>query len=287
MAASPSHQFGQFIGTILEATVLPELAKFCGQYELYLDSKQPRPGIRSGKKASWVDKFGNSHDLDFIVETDGAADRQGRPLAFIECAWRRYTKHSRNKAQEIQGAVLPIAEKHAWDRPFLGAVLAGEFTQTSLTQMKSHGFEIVHIDYASMQRAFAKAGVDIAFDEGTSDAWFGTTLQRLADNPALSSQVVTNIREVGRQQFDLFFERLESRLRRFIETLTITPLYGAEIPFASVADAMSYLEAASFDAKSGVLRKIEIAVRYSNGDRLDAQFENTDSAKRFLAYVAG
>jgi hypothetical protein len=54
-------------------------------------------------------------------------------VAFIETAWRRYTRHSRNKAQEIEGAIGPLAETFAHARPFLGAILAGQFIHEATT----------------------------------------------------------------------------------------------------------------------------------------------------------
>jgi len=119
MASSPSHKFGQIIGDLFEEIVGPQVQDFCNKRGLYLDKKGERGAAHGGRKVSWQDKFGNDHDLDFVIEKGGTKDRQGRPLAFIEAAWRRYTKHSRNKAQEIQGAVLPIAERYEWDKPFL------------------------------------------------------------------------------------------------------------------------------------------------------------------------
>ena len=127
MAKSPSHRFGQVIGTLLEEVMRPRLQDFCAPRDLYLDVPGKRPGVRRGKKIRWTDRHGNKHDLDFVIERGGSFEEQGRPVAFIEAAWRRYTKHSRNKAQEIQGAILPIAERHGWDKPFLGAILASEF----------------------------------------------------------------------------------------------------------------------------------------------------------------
>jgi hypothetical protein len=50
--------------------------------------------------------------LDFVLEKDGSVVTRGTPIAFIETAWRRYAKHSRNKAQEIQGAIIPLLETH-------------------------------------------------------------------------------------------------------------------------------------------------------------------------------
>jgi hypothetical protein len=112
MAESPAHKFGQLIGEILESIVLPQLEAFCSSNELYLDYQKRDRTARSGKKVAWSDQYGNTHDLDFVIERDGTDQQIGRPVAFIESAWRRYTKHSRNKAQEIQGAILPLAEKY-------------------------------------------------------------------------------------------------------------------------------------------------------------------------------
>jgi len=46
---------------------------------------------------------------DHVLERGGTDAMRGVPAAFIETGWRRCTKHSRNKAQEIQGAVLALA----------------------------------------------------------------------------------------------------------------------------------------------------------------------------------
>lgn len=143
MAESPSHKFGQVIGEMLESVVWPPLEQFCEKQGLYLDHQGKNRPARHGRKISWTDSYGNSHDLDFVIERNGSDREIGQPVAFIEVAWRRYTKHSRNKAQEIQGAVLPLAEKYKWNNPFLGAILAGVFTNGSLEQLRSGGMSIV------------------------------------------------------------------------------------------------------------------------------------------------
>ncbi len=140
MADSPSHKFGQIIGNLLEELIKPEFLKFCKDRNLYLDTQVERSPARTGKKVSWKDKYGNSHDLDFVIEKGGSKDKIGKPVAFIEAAWRRYTKHSRNKAQEIQGAVLPIADKHVWDAPFLGGSPCGCLHRRLFEPNEVYGF---------------------------------------------------------------------------------------------------------------------------------------------------
>lgn len=46
---------------------------------LYLDKKGFR-SARSGKKVTWVDKFGNNHDLDYVLEKDGSETKIGTQL---------------------------------------------------------------------------------------------------------------------------------------------------------------------------------------------------------------
>lgn len=145
MAESPSHKFGQIIGKLLEEITFPLLKSFCDERGFYLDHQGLRGKARKGKKVQWEDKYGNVHDLDYVIEFDGTPDKKGKPLAFIEVAWRRYTKHSRNKAQEIQGAILPIAENYKWDLPFLGAIVAGIFTEGALNQLASNKFSVLYI----------------------------------------------------------------------------------------------------------------------------------------------
>ncbi|MGQ0751719.1 MAG: hypothetical protein ACT4PS_14385 [Betaproteobacteria bacterium] len=171
MGISPSHRFGQIIGDVLEDATRPLLQEFADKHKLYLDQKGKRP-CRKGVKCSWVDLNRNSHDLDFVLERGGSPNKVGAPVAFIETAWRRYTKHSRNKAQEIQGAIIPLAETYKHIGPFKEAVLAGVFTEGALAQLRSLGFEVLFFSYDSVRDSFSMAGIDAYFDENTSDKNF-------------------------------------------------------------------------------------------------------------------
>ena len=109
------------------------------------------------------------HDLDYVLERGGTNHALGVPVAFIETAWRRYTKHSRNKAQEIQGAILPLVEKYRNSSPFIGVVLAGVFTKGALNQLQTSGFVVLYFSYETVVKAFRRFGVDAGFNEQTSE----------------------------------------------------------------------------------------------------------------------
>ncbi|WP_369065563.1 hypothetical protein [Burkholderia gladioli] len=287
MANSPSHRFGQIIGDLLEEIIGPQLQKFCEQRGLFLDKKGRRGQARAGAKVSWLDGFGNSHDLDFVIEKGGTADTLGKPLAFIEVAWRRYTKHSRAKAQEIQGAVLPIADKHFWDKPFLGAVLAGVFTEASLQQMRSSGFETVLFPYDTVVGAFASIEIDVRFDETTPDDRFQRVVERIDSLSVIErAKLKESLVAANRDLFARFMDDLRTVLDRQLDTIVVIPLHGNEREFSSVGDAVDYIEAYNQDALAdGVFRKYEVIVRYSNGDKIDASFQTKRETVNFLRYL--
>jgi hypothetical protein len=170
VATSPTHRFGQIIGERVEFALREPLAAVAAKYSLYLDYKRPRETRGGRRKVTWQDSKGNGHDLDYVLEQGGSETAVGRPKAFIEIAYRRYTKHSRNKAQEMQGAILPLGDTYSGDHPFLGVVLAGVFTEPSVAQLRSFGFGVLYFPFDSIVQAFAEAGIDARFDERSADA---------------------------------------------------------------------------------------------------------------------
>ncbi len=287
MAESPAHRFGQIIGELLETVVRPQLETFCDNQGLYLDHQKKNRPARKGKKVTWEDQYGNVHDLDFVIERNGTDQSIGSPLAFIETAWRRYTKHSRNKAQEIQGAILPLAEKYKWNNPFLGTVLAGVFTEGSLEQLRSLGFNVLYFPYETLVAAFKSENIDIAFDEQTPDHLFRETTDKIEHtSKAAMKRICNHLVRSNQEAIDSFFEALKKRLGRYVTRVIVIPLYGRVNEFASVEDAVRFLEGHSVYEGSGDFRKYEIRVEFSNADRVEAFIEAKNKVKEFLVFVA-
>ena len=280
MAESLSHKFGQIIGDLLELAIEPHLRKFAKSNNLYLDRKGVRTA-RKGKKLSWVDGKENSHDLDFVLERGGNEKLIGVPVAFIETAWRRYTKHSRNKSQEIQGAILPLAEKHRNSSPFIGVVLAGEFTAGSLTQLKSIGFCVLYFSYDTVMRAFRKFKIDADFDESTSEKDFKKKIDSWNKLPNQES-VAKELLKLNKKEVEDFFESLSKSVSRFIERVIILPLHGQESANSSVVEAIDFLKGYSENPNNLPLTKYEIIIKYNTGDRIDASFKDKKDSIKFL-----
>ena len=288
VAKSPAHKLGQIIGDELEAVIRSPLQEMAEEFELYLDYKHARP-VRGGRrKVAWQDSYGNVHDLDYVLEENGSEEQQGRPRAFIEIAWRRYTKHSRNKAQEIQGAVLPLAETYSQHSPFLGAVLAGDFTEASRDQLRSHGFHIAYVTYEMIVHAFGNAGVDVASEQDTTQAALN---RKVRAYNRLTSKAREELRGELRAscagELDPFFDALRNSLGRRITRIVMLALSGISVQFDDVESAIRFVDRYDESTPPTAFDHYELDVRYSNGRDVHGSFPNKQDCIDFLRLLHG
>jgi len=282
VAKSPAHRLGQIIGDVLEAAIDPLLREFAESNSLYLDTRGRRPA-RAGVKLTWTDSSLNSHDLDFVLERGGTPDEIGAPVAFIEAAWRRYTKHSRNKAQEIQGAIQPLAETFAQSNPFKGAILAGVFTEGALAQLNSLGFKVLFLPYSSVVDAFSAVGIDIDICETTADDVVAAKVagwDNLSD--ARRDLVPSELLSRNSSAVSEFMVALRSSVSRRVSRISISVLHGQATEVEGVADAIAFVERHSQEGCLLPFVRYELVAHYSNGDRIEGGFSDRQSAQAFL-----
>ena len=261
----------------------PFLCAFAEENNLFLDKKGFRPA-RSGVKLSWSDINGNIHDLDFVLERNGSETVQGMPAAFIECAWRRYTKHSRNKAQEIQGAIMPLLEKYKKEDPFIGVVLAGIFTQNSLEQLHSLGFHILYIPYEKICSAFMAVGIDAYFDEKTPESDFKKKVQKWEKlKDAEKNKLYETIAEESLSAIGHFLGELKAKIDRTISSIKIWSIYGKEYIFSSVNAAKAFLINMKEEKNEMSFLRFESEILYCNGDSIKVSFQNNTDFLGFLS----
>ncbi|WP_204104655.1 MULTISPECIES: hypothetical protein [Spirulina sp. CCY15215] len=292
MARSPAHQFGQNLGKFVENVVLnhilkPRLQEFTESQNYYLDWQRNRTA-RQGKKVTWKDRHGNKHDLDFVIEIDGTEDEIGKPIAFIEAAWRRYTKHSKNKAQEIQGSVLPIIEYHKLSAPFYGVVLAGKFTQPALQQLENNGFSVIYIPYEAVITAFREIDFDIAFNEETVGKSYTIAVEklknlRISEQEKIKEHLIKNSQDqIAQDQIDRFMDRLQAVLKRYIVKISLIPLFGKKYEFEAIDNILIDLEQLDFFNPEGEFERFKVTIDYSNGDIIRATFREKRQLIQFL-----
>ncbi|MEH2255204.1 hypothetical protein [Nostoc sp.] len=283
MAESLSHKWGQILGNLIQEFICETLQQLADEHGFYLDYQKKRKA-RISKKVSWQDRYGNYHDLDYVLERGGTEDTLGLPVAFIETAWRRYTKHSRNKVQEIEGALIPLADTYSQLNPFLGAILAGVFTQGALNQLESKGFKILYLKYENIVKSFTSVGINASFNESTLESEFQNKIEQWKN---LSTPDINNIKNqilsLEKYQIDKFINILEQSFARLVQQVNIIVLHGLSQQAETINNAIEYIQNYSENQpKFAPAIKYEIDIRYNNGDIIHAMFKNKTEALKFL-----
>lgn len=283
MANSPSHRLGELIGDFFEESIIEYLKPLVDKKGFYLDYRHPRKARNGGKEVVGIDEEGNKHKLDIVIEMDGSEDKMGNPKAFIEIAWRRYTKHSKAKAQEISGAILPLVKAHRQNCPFYAAVLSGEFTQNSIMQLESQGFYVVHIPYEDMCQLYKEAvGVEIAWEEDTPDA----QIERIATcveglSVSKKKDLKENFYNRNKNKLEALTNVVKDSLDQQVAQIIVVPIHGKGQILLSVDDAVEFIQNYDEDSKAPILR-YEITIKYTNGDEFTMKCGNKLKAIQFL-----
>lgn len=282
MADSASHTFGELIGNFFEEAMKLPVSQIAKKYGLYFDSKGRRPA-RKTLKVTWLDVNGSKHDLDYVIEKNGSDDAIGRPIAFIELAWRRYTKHSKNKVQEITAAITPIAQRYSECNPFKGAILCGVFTEPSLMQLKGQGFCVLYIPYEKMVNVFKKHNVDIFYDEATEEEVFRNKIQQFekADLDAIKKDLL----EYNKTEIDAFTGALEKVIQRSIKSVYVLPLHGKAEILPSADAAINYIDSYTEMPPGVTIQLYLIQISFNDGSEIKGEFKSKDLAKDFLRRI--
>lgn len=280
MAVSHSHTLGEMIGNFFESVMKSPIEALCTKYNVYFDTFGERPA-RQTKKLTWQDIHGSKHDLDYVIERNGTDEHVGDPIAFIELAWRRYTKHSKNKVQEISGAIIPIAEKYKEFAPFKGVILSGVFTEPSLKQLESQGFHVLYIPFENVVASFKKFGVDIYFDETTKEKDLAKIVKSLEACKKISL-IRKDFIESNKDKIKTFLSSLESCIKRQINYIYVLPLHGKEERFCDSTHAIDFIKHYAVMPNDAVIDRYVIGIAYNDGSLVNCMFKDKDLAIDFL-----
>jgi len=87
-------------------------------------------------------------------------------------------------------------------------------------------------------------------------------------------------------EIDNFVAALKERLDRMIEKIIVIPLYGRSNEFATIDDALRFLDGHSVYEGCGDFRKYEVFISFTNGDRVEGSFKDKVKVREFLQFVA-
>jgi len=95
--------------------------------------------------------------------------------------------------------------------------------------------------------------------------------------------VAAGLRLQHRDDIQAFLNSLENAIKRKITVVIVIPLHGRRTECKGVDEAITFLTSYNSQILEGPVLKYEIGLRYSNGDKINAEFENKEDAIQFTA----
>jgi hypothetical protein len=134
---------GEAVGACMEKALENLLINIADKYQYHYITSGVKL-TQSGKKAKKLlmsDNFGNQYDIDGII-----ANQSLQPLILFESKYLRYKKHNRDKGSWICMAHSAVRKRYHSIRSSI-AILAGSWSQSSLTMMRSYDITIFIIPF--------------------------------------------------------------------------------------------------------------------------------------------
>ncbi|WP_413874730.1 hypothetical protein [Albidovulum sp.] len=164
--SSAGHKLGQLVGDwFQDSFVTPLLREVADRLGLFLDHRTcERSADVRGGKILWADGDENHVDYDFVMELAGSPEKRGIPVAFLECFWRRGARHSKDKARDDSGKLVPMRSTYPTAR-FLGIVASGEFTRPARELIDSRKINLLYVPKAKVIETFRNLGLEMDYDD--------------------------------------------------------------------------------------------------------------------------
>ncbi len=280
-SASSGHRLGQLVGDWFERHfVWPLLGNVARPLELFLDTRFASRTAR-GEKLCWDDGDGNSVDYDFVLELGGTRMRKGVPVGFVECFWRRGARHSKDKARDDSGKLVPMRENYPTAR-FLGIVAAGEFTSPARSLVMGRGIDLLYIPKDRVVDAFRSNGLVMDYPDSASEAAKGRIADEFASalTPRKKSSVARSLRTaLGNAVIDGYTDRVRSKLSALPQELRFKLRRDSQpVVFESISEASRFLREPSFDL-SNPAETYLYEITYSDGSEYSSHVTSNADLK--------
>ncbi len=200
---------GEAIGDLLETQVHATFKKIEEDNHIHFLTKYGKTKVgKESKKLLLPDDLGNEYNMDGLVISEN-----GYPLLLLESKYIRYKKHNRDKASWICNAHTAV-RKHFPSIRASVAVLAGNWSATSLAMLTSNGVSYFMIPFSSICAILGKYGVDFEWEENDD----GKALKAWNDFSALSE---SQKEEIGVSMIDIVKNDLIKFVRQTLDDTII------------------------------------------------------------------
>lgn len=249
--ASAGHKLGQLVGDWFEEFLaLPLLQQVGDHLHLFLDHRFHARKSRVGEKIIWRDLDGNAVDYDFVMELGGTQSQLGIPVAFFECFWRRGKRHSKDKARDDTGKLLPMREVHPTAR-FLGIIAGGDFTAPARALVQNRQIDLFYVPKAKIISAFASHRLTIDYPDNLPEPQKAVLADEFdrALSAKMKKRVAATLRElVGKTSLDAYVDRVRAALGALPQEIRfVAQRQSRPAIFETIPEATAFLESPDFD----------------------------------------
>ncbi len=286
--ASSGHKLGQLIGDWYEQYfVLPLLQKVGESLNLFVDSRFINRSAREGK-ILWDDLDGNFVDYDYVLELGGSDKMSGIPVAFIECFWRRGSRHSKDKARDDSGKLMPMRETYPTAR-FLGIVSAGDFTKPARELVRSREIDLFYVPKDKIVSAFELCDLIMDYpdklpEDEKADIVEIFNNKFVADKKKAVQQALINL--IGKATIESYVDRVRATLSALPQEIRFVLRHDSmPISFETVADATEFLKSPAFNMSSPIESYL-YQVTYSDGSEFEKSASNLEELKKLHEQIA-
>lgn len=281
--SSAGHKLGQLVGDWFEEYfALPLLQRVAEHLKLYLDSRfRKRPG-RTSDKIIWTDEDSNQVDYDFVMELDGTDTDRGIPVAFFESFWRRGARHSKDKARDDSGKLMPMRQVHPTAR-FLGIVAGGDFTSPARTLVQSRNIDLFYVPKAKIVAAFQKHHLVMDYPDKLPEdqkAHLANAFQRGLNARVKRKVAKTLCAAVGETSLNTYVDRVRAAMGALPQELRFVAQHQSRpVVFETIPEATEFLKDPRFDF-SAPNESYIYAITYSDGTEFERPVATVDELRQ-------
>lgn len=278
---SSGHALGQQIGDWFEEYFVYPLLKQVGEsLYLFVDSRFTSRSCR-GSKIIWTDIDNNDVDYDAVLELGGSESHRGIPVAFLECCWRRGSRHSKDKARDDSGKLMPMRDTFPTAR-FLGQIVAGDFTVPARTLIISRGIDLFYVPKDKVIEAFKRHGLVIDYPDKLGETEKAELANNFSDSFTVAKKVSVQselLKLIGKPSFDGYVDRVRSHLSALPQEVRFILMHKSEpVVFESVEEAQSFLDSPTFEM-SNPQESYVYEITYSDGSLFSKDVASLDELR--------
>jgi len=283
--ASSEHKLRQLIGDWYEEYfVLPLLQRVGRSLDLFVDSRFVNRKARKRKRI-WEDSDGNSVDYDYVLELGGSDNQLGIPVAFVEYFWRRGARHSKDKARDDSGKLMPMRETFP-TAGFLGIVSAGDFTKPARELVRSREIDLFYVPKEKIVNTFDACGLIMDYPDKLPENKKAAIVEKFDKHFSVSKRKAVQralIESVGPATIKSYVDRVRATLSALLQEIRfILRRDSMPITFESVAAATDFLKSPNFNMTSPIESYL-YQVTYSDGSEFEKSADDLGELRNYMS----